>query len=491
MAMKYSSRSCTVYQQWTWTNGSWVANGSPYHNAPSSVPYDDGTYAGTLYLNSVSGSPNPFSSPGAFEGEGGTTSTTGTAYYSGDVPLKQTEPPPDNGGTGASITAKNINKTSARAVIENLYYPAKDYGNFEVELWNGAETEYYYTRNWIDSSSLNYTSYDFSGLSQGKSYMFKAWVRTPGGNRTFIGRHVFTTLTDPLPGGVGTISVIEGQTTLDIAWSHATDATKYAIEVRLNNSSGSLIHQSYPLTTSANLSGLSSSTTYYIKVYAMNDIGNGPASEKTATTKAAPQVPASLTNLLATVSNATEVTLTWDAVSGATSYSAEIYLKGTSTIVDKSYSFQGTSIKFTGLAENTDFTAKVYGVNSAGNGTPDYEDFSTKTNRPADWNWTTLLSSGSLYLDSSDILRADVVGATEWNDFCKRINDFRKYKGLANATFTTAVSKASLTASIFNEARTAINSMTPPTSVPSSVITGNTGVYSKLVALKTSLNSIK
>lgn len=66
----------------------WGASGSPTNNASTSIHYDDGTYAGTLYLDSVSGSPSAPSYSGSYIGQTDSTSTSGTAYYSGDVPLK-------------------------------------------------------------------------------------------------------------------------------------------------------------------------------------------------------------------------------------------------------------------------------------------------------------------------------------------------------------------------------------------------------------------
>jgi hypothetical protein len=65
------------------------------NNADSSISYDDGTYAGTLYLDSVSGSPSAPSYNGSYVGQTDSTSTSGTANYSGDVPLK------DSGGGGS------------------------------------------------------------------------------------------------------------------------------------------------------------------------------------------------------------------------------------------------------------------------------------------------------------------------------------------------------------------------------------------------------
>ncbi|CAG9608065.1 hypothetical protein [Pseudoneobacillus rhizosphaerae] len=286
----------------------WGRSGDPTHNASSSISFDDGTYAGTLYLDSVSGSPSSPSYNGSYIGQTDSTSTSGSAYYSGDVPLK------DSGGGGTDptpslgVTAKNITNTSVRATIENLMFEANYYHLFEMELWRGNEEEYLITQSWIDSSNQHYTSFDFSGLNSGSTYTLKGFVKsTSTGGRVHAGTKVFTTT--------------------------------------------------------------------------------------------------------------------------------------------------GTAVT-----------------------------------RPTNWSWSTLISSSTTY-DLGGVLRADVVSATDWNNFTKRINEFRKYKlgEGKDYPFTNAVSKTSLTSNHYEEARLAISSMT---NAPASVSTGEKGVNGKIMALSNALNQI-
>jgi hypothetical protein len=161
---------------------------STSHNHPSSISYDDGTYAGTLTYDSCSGSASSPSSSGSYAGQQTSTTGSGTAYYSGDIPAKETPP-------SLSVAAKNINDTSVRATIENLMYAANYYHLFEVELWRGSEEEYLLTKQWTDSSGLNkYTSIDFSGLDPGTVYTIKGFVKsTSSSSRVHAGTVVFTT----------------------------------------------------------------------------------------------------------------------------------------------------------------------------------------------------------------------------------------------------------------------------------------------------------
>jgi hypothetical protein len=61
---------------------------STNHNHSSSISYDDGTYAGTLTLDSCSGTAPAPTYSGSSVGETATNTGTTTAFYSGDVPLK-------------------------------------------------------------------------------------------------------------------------------------------------------------------------------------------------------------------------------------------------------------------------------------------------------------------------------------------------------------------------------------------------------------------
>lgn len=189
-----------------------------------------------------------------------------------------------------NISATNINQTSVRGVIGGLAFSASYYDLFEIELWNYNETVYYYTVSWIDSSTVNqYSYYDIAGLAQGTGYLLKGFVNPSGSGRTYVGTTSFTTLSPPVPGGVGSISVTPSETSLYISWGNATNVERYALEVRLGDSSGALIYSNYNLlSTSETVSGLTSGTTYHIKVYAINSVDNGTPSTRTATTSTPP-----------------------------------------------------------------------------------------------------------------------------------------------------------------------------------------------------------
>jgi hypothetical protein len=378
-----------------------------------------------------------------------------------------------------NISSTNINQTSFRGVIAVLTFSASYYDYFEIELWNANATTFYYANNWTDSSSNNYSYIDFSGLSPGTTYTIKGFVKPSGGGRTHVGTITVTTSSPsiPSPGGVGSVSTTSYDTSLYISWTSATNASWYDVTVRVGNSGGTLVYtNSSVFSTGITVSGLSSGTTYWIEVKAGNGTGNGPASATTATTT----TPPSPSNLQTTPTS-NSVVLTWDALSGASSYSAEIYLQGGSTPVKSSYSFTGTTVSFSGLTPNIDYTAKVY----ADIGVASYKGFKTSANsRPSNWSWVSLVSSRATNPNSTynGVIPLAIVNASEWNDFTTRINQFRTYKGLGMATFTSASSGGAFTPTMYSQAVNAIS--------PMATVNQTGGFYSKLVALKNALNSI-
>ena len=70
--------------------------------------------------------------------------------------------------------------------------------------------------------------------------------------------------------------------------------------------------------------------------------------------------------------------------------------------------------------------------------------------RPSNWSWSNAFVSG----------QSLNITATDWNSFCVRINEFRRYKGLSVYSFTSVVRGGIMYASHVNQAINAINSLT-------------------------------
>lgn len=145
------------------------------------------------------------------------------------------------------------------------------------------------------------------------------------------------------------------------------------------------------------------------------------------------------------------------------------------------YTATGSTLRatFDGLQPN-----KEYAYNFVVNGVVQLSSaryFTTPaSSRPNNWSWTSTISSG-----------ADIaITATEWNSFCSRINQFRSYKSLSSYSFTTVSRGTTISATIVNQARTAINGISGHGTLPSAATSGGTITASFFNSLASALNSI-
>ena len=166
------------------------------------------------------------------------------------------------------------------------------------------------------------------------------------------------------PASPTNLTATPGNAMVTLAWTASTGATGYNVK-RATTSGGPYTQLAAPTSPTYVDSSVTNGTAYYYVVSALNAAGESANSAQASATPTATGVPpAAPTNLAATPGD-TQVSLTWSASSGATSYNVK--RSGTSggpyTQIAASTS---TSYTDTALTNGTTYYYVVSAVNSAG-----------------------------------------------------------------------------------------------------------------------------
>jgi fibronectin type 3 domain-containing protein len=159
-----------------------------------------------------------------------------------------------------------------------------------------------------------------------------------------------TSVTAPAPGTPTGLVATAGDTRVDLTWGAVAGATAYAV-----HRNGALVAS--PTGTSFSDTGLADGTTYSYTVAATSTYGTSTESSAVTATPM-PPVPATPIGI-GVIARDCGVTVTWNAVSGATSYRV---LRGGVLVSSPT----GTSFSDAGLANGTSYAYSVAAVNMAG-----------------------------------------------------------------------------------------------------------------------------
>ncbi len=176
------------------------------------------------------------------------------------------------------------------------------------------------------------------------------------------------TLTTPANGATGQA------TQPSFTWSAVADATSYDLDVATDSGFSNIVFSADGLTATNYTppTPLSGGTTYYWRVQAQGDCGSSPYSTTFSFTTqvAVPGAPALLAPANGATNQPLQPTLTWNAVSGATSYSLQVATDaGFSNIVITANNIAVTNYTpASNLANNTTYYWRVLAANGAGNG---------------------------------------------------------------------------------------------------------------------------
>jgi fibronectin type 3 domain-containing protein/streptogramin lyase len=225
---------------------------------------------------------------------------------------------------------------------------AVSYNIYEAHTSGGPYTK-------VDTSTN--TSYTISGLTNGLSYYFAVTSVNSNGQESGYSNQAGVTL---IPGAPTNLTAIAGNRQVSLTWNASTGATGYNIYYSQTPGGPYSIKAGSSINAYYTVSGLTNGLTYYFVVTAINSVGESGYSNQAGVVLIS-NAPA---NLYANAGNA-QVSLTWNASIGATSYNV-YYSQTAGGPFSFLYSIGNTSYTVTGLSNGITYYFVVRAVNSAG-----------------------------------------------------------------------------------------------------------------------------
>jgi len=247
-------------------------------------------------------------------------------------------------------------------------------GDAQVSLsWGAvnAATSYYVKRSttsggpYAQMSAPTGTSYLDTTVTNGTKYYY---VVSAGNAAGQSGNSAEVSATPVAPTQIPAVPVgltaTAGNGLISLVWTAASGATSYHVK-RSTSNGGPYAQVGTPSSANYTDSGLTNGTTYYYVVSAVDSAGeSGNSVQVSATPAGTTQIPAVPVGLTATAGNA-QVSLTWTASSGATSYNVK---RSTSSGGPYTQVGSTTSAAYidNGLMNGTTYYYVVSAVDSAG-----------------------------------------------------------------------------------------------------------------------------
>lgn len=355
------------------------------------------------------------------------------------------------------------------------------YVQFFVDADDGSRSssQYSVSNKTNDSRTFTYSS----GLSAGKQY--KCYVRYFASNgTTVLGTAVVYIYTQsipiPAPSNPSISTSVSGNTiTIRVTAGDNTDYVDFFSDISPTYERVYITsYQSFTRTRTG-----SSGQSYQFKAQAIND---GVTSSIVSSTAYIPKpTPSTPTGFYSTGQTENTISLSWNSASNADWYSLEWYRSADGSFVNGSYTIYSTSYTITGLLKGVSYDIKLYSRNSDGtSGSTWIYGVKTKGARPNNFGWSTTKSKGSSYTITNNQFQ-NLVTYDEVIAFQSRVNEFRDYKNLSSYSFSSKYKGQTITRSMYNEWKSAIDAMSPPTSTYTS---GDLDVL--MNRLRDSLNSI-
>jgi len=217
------------------------------------------------------------------------------------------------GGSNAPATPTGLTATAANAQVNLSWTASTDATAYYVKRSTTSGGPY------TQVATPTGTSYADSSVTNGTKYYYVVSAYNSYGQSANSSEVNATPTAPPPPVVPSGLLATAGNSQVSLNWTASTGATSYHVK-RSTTNGGPYTQVSAPASANFTDTGLTNGTTYYYVVSALNASGESADSSQASATPAAPITrPAAPTGLTATAGNA-QVSLTWTASAGATSY---------------------------------------------------------------------------------------------------------------------------------------------------------------------------
>jgi fibronectin type 3 domain-containing protein len=277
------------------------------------------------------------------------------------------------GGCAASVTSPNSNsgKSLIPAVPSGVSATA---GNAQVSLsWNASlgATSYHVKRSTVSGGPYTRAGTSSGGiyvdtsLANGTKYFYVvSAVDSSGESANSVEVSATPTAPANTPSVPAGLQAVAGNAQVSLSWSASTQATNYNVK-RSTTSGGPYAKISSSTSVNYSDTDLTNGTKYFYVVSAVNSSGESANSTEVSATPTAPASPPATPASLQAVAENAEISLSWSASAGASSYDVK-----RSTTSGGPYTQIATastnSYSDTGLTNGTTYYYVVSAANSAG-----------------------------------------------------------------------------------------------------------------------------
>ncbi|MBP9790700.1 MAG: fibronectin type III domain-containing protein [Bacteroidia bacterium] len=313
-----------------------------------------------------------------------------------------------NCGTPNVALFGTINKTASSATV----------------YWTGVSGALSYNvRYRVNGSSSAWTivpastvNANLTGLSASTQYEFQVQSVCSAGSSSYSSSGIFSTNAScGIPATASFTSTAITSSSATLGWSAVTGATGYNIQYRVNGS-GSTWTAANSTTTSKNVTGLSSATTYEFQVQTICAGGNSAFSASgifTTTIAITCGVP-DVNFFTATDKTATSCTVGWAAVSGATGYNVQYRVRNSGSAWN-TVNVTSTSANLSSLSALTQYEFQVQTICSGGVGAYSASGIFTTISATATCGVPTGLNVTGITTSAATLGWTSASGATSYN----------------------------------------------------------------------------